>query len=170
MTEKKRKTNSIAAKSTDTINSVAALAKALGMSKRTLDSWVVRQDWIFGNAPWDKSIVERVQKWSNETIQATGRRALKSPKTEHEAELKRRKIEEQVRKLQLENDETIGRLHDKNDCLTNRMRAILEMKQALLEYCNTAPGLTNEQRENLTKHTEQLLHAFAGSVGVKENI
>lgn len=139
------------------IQSVGKLAVCLGKCYSTTNQWIHHPQWQWNREPpWNRSDRDEILKWAEDTFKKPAKKISK------ETKLKQRVLEERARKLQLENDERSGKLHNTETCLQGKVKAVMHMKLALLDYVQTAEFLTDEQRNQLQVHTEKLLRLFSG--------
>lgn len=119
------------------IDSVRALAKAVGVSEKAVRGWIARRDWAFGGTPpWKASVLEKIQKWrgSLQENRAEPPREGGGVTTE---DAKRRyliaKTGRELHKLHVEK----GEVHSKAECEAEREETFQRVKGLILRDCRS---------------------------------
>lgn len=160
------------------------LAKLVGRTHTAVNGWLKRDDWNFGTGPWRASDIVRIQQWAEATLlerpatadmprAATsaadgpapvspeqGLKSLSIPKqADVSLKMKRREVLDfglQVQK---------GKFHEVEQCQRDRLAAIHEVKQGLLDLADGFPG-TPEDKAILRGRIFELLRRFSAGMGV----
>lgn len=149
------------------ISGLAALGRALGVSKNVAHKYVGDPRWPFGRGPWAASTLERMQAWRQMELKKQLDVGDSNPQSleaiSPQTRLKMAKIQQEVIGKKIDNELKQKKLHNVEDCKLRRIRQIEHVKGEIFAIVDRSPHAA-DVKEWFRKQYESLLKRWATQV------
>lgn len=127
------------AKTAKPIKTVTELAGLVGRDASQISRWTKRDDWPFARkSPWPKADVPKILNWIADTLERGRPAKEKQGETGGTTELRKQKLQQEIRKLRAQADQAEtalarerGNLHDADECERQRVSDALKVANAV---------------------------------------
>ena len=149
--------------------SARELAELVGRSHTAVNRWLKDGRWTFGGGPWKASAVAAIRDWirrelaepaGGEEGESSADSAKLSIKTKADVQLKLTRNKLLVHQFEV----LTGKVHPVDQCQRDRLRAIQEVRQGLLNLPDSLP-VDADTKTIVKGRVVELLRRFAAGLG-----